>query len=116
MQAVAGEPLGAAIRQTPIRVLYWYPLTAGTMTTRKTTIKKITKPAAAKTPSAAAQAFVPGQKWQFGVGYAEIVHVGKFLIDYRFHTAPNQKRVPITTDIMTQFEQNLKKNKAKLIS
>lgn len=59
---------------------------------------------------------MPGQKWQFGVGYAEIVHVGKFLIDYRFHTAPNQKRVPITTDIMTQFEQNLKKNKAKLIS
>lgn len=85
------------------------------MTTRKTTPKKTTKPAA-KTPPAAPQAFVPGQKWQFGVGYAEIVHVGKILIDYRFHTAPNQKRVPITTDIMKQFEQNLKKNKAKLIS
>jgi hypothetical protein len=89
------------------------------MTTRKTTTKKQTKPAAAttsKTAPVAQPTFQTGQKWQFGVGYAEIVHVGKILIDYRFHTAPNQKRVPITTDIMTQFEQNLKKNKAKLIS
>jgi hypothetical protein len=86
------------------------------MTTRKNTPKKTTKPAAKTPPPAALPAFVPGQKWQFGVGYAEIVHVGKILIDYRFHTAPNQKRVPITTDIMKQFEQNLKKNKAKLIS
>ena len=86
------------------------------MTTRKTTPKKTTKPAAKTPPPAAPPAFVPGQKWQYGVGYAEIVHVGKILIDYRFHTAPNQKRVPITTDIMAQFAQNLKKNKAKLIS
>jgi hypothetical protein len=90
------------------------------MTTRKTTTKKQTKTTAvtpSKTTSTATPpAFVPGQKWQYGVGYAEIVHVGKFLIDYRFHTAPNQKRVPITTDIMAQFAQNLKKNKAKLIS
>ena len=91
------------------------------MTTRKTTPKKTTKTAgksapAAKIPPAAEPQFVTGQKWQYGVGYAEIVHVGKILIDYRFHTAPNQKRVPITTDIMTQFAQNLKKNKAKLIS
>ena len=88
------------------------------MTTRKTQTKRQTKPAATtpKTAPAAQPAFVQGQKWQFGVGYAEIVHVGKILIDYRFHTAPNQKRVPITTDIMTQFAQNLKKNKAKLIS
>jgi len=89
------------------------------MTTRKTTTKKQTKSTSSKptaTMTATPPAFVPGQKWQYGVGYAEIVHVGKILIDYRFHTAPNQKRVPITTDIMTQFAQNLKKNKAKLIS
>jgi hypothetical protein len=89
------------------------------MTTRKTTTKKQTKPTAAtlsKTAQVAPPAFVPGQKWQYGIGYAEIVHVGKILIDYRFHTAPNQKRVPITTDILQQFAQNLKKQKAKLIS
>lgn len=89
------------------------------MTTRKTTTRKQTKPASERAPKmapAGPEAFVPGQKWQFGMGYAEIVHVGKILIDYRFHTAPNQKRVPITTDILTQFAQNLKKNKAKLIS
>ena len=90
------------------------------MTTRNTTTKRQTKTTSSKTTATTATAtppaFVPGQKWQFGVGYAEIVHVGKILIDYRFHTAPNQKRVPITTDIMTQFAQNLKKNKAKLIS
>ena len=85
------------------------------MTTRKTTTKKTTKPAA-KTSPVTPPTFVPGQKWQFAIGYAEIVHVGKILIDYRFHTAPNQKRVPITTDILTQFAQNLKKKKAKLIS
>lgn len=86
------------------------------MTTRKTTPKKTKKTVTNTAPAADSTAFVPGQKWQFGVGYAEIVHVGKILIDYRFHTAPNQKRVPITTDIMAQFAQNLKKNKAKLIS
>lgn len=91
------------------------------MTTRKTTAKKQTRKIVAATSSQTAAAvtppaFVPGQKWQFGIGYAEIVHVGKILIDYRFHTAPNQKRVPITTDILSQFAQNLKKNKAKLIS
>jgi len=89
------------------------------MTTRKTTTKKTTKPAASattKTAPVAQPSFAPGQKWQYGIGYAEIVHVGKILIDYRFHTAPNQKRVPITTDIMAQFAQNLKKHKAKLIS
>ena len=88
------------------------------MTTRKTTARKSTTKPTVKTPTppVAQPAFVPGQKWQFGIGYAEIVHVGKILIDYRFHTAPNQKRVPITTDILAQFAQNLKKNKAKLIS
>jgi hypothetical protein len=91
------------------------------MTTRKTTAKKQTRKIVPATSSKTAApvtppAFVPGQKWQFGIGYAEIVHVGKILIDYRFHTAPNQKRVPITTDILSQFAQNLKKNKAKLIS
>jgi hypothetical protein len=94
------------------------------MTKRKITTNKTTKPVSrAKKPAKVAAApapeivtFVNGQKWQYGIGYAEIVHVGKILIDYRFHTAPNQKRVPITTDIMDQFRQNLKKNKAKLIS
>lgn len=89
------------------------------MTTRKTTTKKQTRKAvetSAKSPPATPPSFAPGQKWEYGIGYAEIVHVGKILIDYRFHTAPNQKRVPITTDILTQFAQNLKKKKAKLIS
>jgi hypothetical protein len=96
--------------------MFIIPLEADTMTTRKKTYTKLTKPTPSKTAPVGQPTFVTGQKWQFGVGYAEIVHVGKILIDYRFHTAPNQKRVPITTDIMTQFAQNLKKNKAKLIS
>jgi hypothetical protein len=83
----------------------------------KTTTKSATPSKTAKTAATVApEGFVPGQKWQFGIGYAEIVHVGKILIDYRFHTAPNQKRVPITTDILSQFAQNLKRQKAKLIS
>jgi hypothetical protein len=83
----------------------------------RTTTKSAAPSKTAKTAATVApETFAPGQKWQFGIGYAEIVHVGKILIDYRFHTAPNQKRVPITTDILSQFAQNLKKQKAKLIS
>jgi hypothetical protein len=89
---------------------------ADMMTTRKTTIKKQTRKAVETSAKSTPPSFAPGQKWEYGIGYAEIVHVGKILIDYRFHTAPNQKRVPITTDILTQFAQNLKKKKAKLIS
>ena len=113
----ANKPLTRTIRQTLILCYICYPLEGGIMmTTRKTTITKLTKPTAKTLSTTAAPAFLRGQKWQFGIGYAEIVHVGKILIDYRFHTAPNQKRVPITTDILSQFAQNLKKQKAKLIS
>ncbi len=62
-----------------------------------------------------AAAFTKGQKWQLELGYAEIVHVGKVLIDYRFYRVANQKRVPIETKSLRDFAEALKKNKAKLV-
>ena len=60
--------------------------------------------------------FSKGQKWQMLLGQAEIVHVGKFLIDYRLHTIPLQKRTPIRTDLLTDFTRTIKKNKARLVA
>lgn len=60
--------------------------------------------------------FSKGQKWQMLIGQAEIVHVGKFLIDYRLHTMPAQKRTPIRTDLLADFTRTIKKNKAKLVA
>jgi hypothetical protein len=85
--------------------------------TRKTTTTKLTKVAA---PAAAADGkdtvFAAGQKWQLDLGHAEIVHVGKFLIDYRFYKVATQKHVPVETKTLVDFAATLKKKKAKLVS
>jgi hypothetical protein len=60
--------------------------------------------------------FAPGQKWQLDLGHAEIVHVGKFLIDYRFYKVATQKHVPVETKTLVDFAATLKKKKAKLVS
>ena len=69
------------------------------------------KPQPAPEPS-----FSKGQKWQLLMGQAEIVHVGKILIDYRLHTEPAQKRMPIRTDLLADFTRAIKKNKATLVA
>jgi hypothetical protein len=72
-----------------------------------------TKKSSVKAPPAS---FEAGQKWQLELGYAEIVHVGKVLVDYRFYRVANQKRVPIETKSIRDFAEALKKNKAKLVA
>ena len=81
-------------------------MTKNATKTKKTVVKS--KPDAAS--------FEVGQKWQLELGYAEIVHVGKVLIDYRFYRVANQKRVPIETKSLRDFAEALKKNKAKLVA
>lgn len=90
-----------------------------------TKIAKSRKPAtktskAASTASAAPASkdvvFAPGQKWQLDLGHAEVVHVGKFLIDYRFYKVATQKHVPVETKTLVDFAATLKKKKAKLVS
>lgn len=99
------------------------------MTTTKTAKSKsktaATKPRATKPKAAAAPLangatpgvlpFAPGQKWQLELGYAEIVHVGKFLLDFRFYRVAAQKRVPLETQSIQEFTTLLKKNKAHLV-
>jgi hypothetical protein len=84
---------------------------------RKTTTK-ILKATPAEHASAAGKSlmFAPGQKWQLDLGHAEIVHVGKFLIDYRFYKVATQKHVPVETKTLVDFAATLKKKKAKLVS
>ena len=69
-----------------------------------------------KLASLTASDFTPGQKWQLQLGHAEIVHVGKILIDFRYYRVPNQKRVGIETKTMREFIEALKKNKATLMA
>jgi hypothetical protein len=67
------------------------------------------------TPPPGVLPYAPGQKWQLELGYAEIVHVGKFLLDFRFYRVAAQKRVPLETQSIQEFTTLLKKNKAQLV-
>lgn len=82
---------------------------------RKTTVIKHSKAAATVTPGKEPM-FIPGQKWELDLGHAEIVHVGKFLIDYRFYKVATQKHVPVETKTLVDFAATLKKKKARLVS
>lgn len=79
---------------------------------KRTTSRKIVKPAPA---IAGPLTFEKGQRWQLELGYAEIVHVGKILVDYRFYRVEGQKRVPTETNTIREFSATLKKKKAQLI-
>ena len=79
------------------------------------TVKTAKAPKAPKMMTAPMPPLERGQKWQLLLGYAEIVHVGKFLLDYRFHRLENQRRVPLETGTIAEFTATLKKNKAQLV-
>jgi hypothetical protein len=79
------------------------------------TITKI-KPASAGPVSTKSPTFAPGQKWQLQLGHAEVVHVGKVLIDYRYYRVETQKHVPVETKTLVDFAEVLKKQKAKLVA
>jgi hypothetical protein len=81
----------------------------------KATAKTAKAPKAPKMMTAPMPPLERGQKWQLLLGYAEIVHVGKFLLDYRFHRLENQRRVPLETGTIAEFTATLKKNKAQLV-
>lgn len=60
--------------------------------------------------------FERGQKWKLELGHAEIVHVGKVLIDYRYYRVETQRHVPVETKTLVDFADTLKRNKAKLVT
>jgi hypothetical protein len=88
------------------------PRAAAAKTDRAASVKKAAAPAVAPMPD---PTFSKGQRWDMLVGQAEIVHVGKILIDYRLHTLPAQRRTPIRTDLLADFTRTIKRNKAKLV-
>ena len=80
--------------------------------------KPQTKPApvAVKAAPASKDApFAAGQRWQLDLGFAEVVHVGKVLIDYRYYRVETQRHVPVETKTLVDFAATLKKKKAKLV-
>jgi hypothetical protein len=88
-------------------------MTRRTIAKSKTVTKLKT---AAPAPVAKTTAFAPGQKWQLQLGHAEVVHVGKVLIDYRYYRVETQKHVPVETKTLVDFAEVLKKQKAKLVA
>jgi hypothetical protein len=83
-------------------------------------IAKKNKPQSKTAPVTAAAAtpaqFAPGQRWQLDLGFAEVVHVGKVLIDYRYYKVETQRHVPVETKTLVDFAATLKKKKAKLVA
>ena len=87
-----------------------------TRTIAKTKTNTKTKNSAPTPVASKAPVFAPGQKWQLQLGHAEIVHVGKVLIDYRYYRVETQRHVPVETKTLVDFAEVLKKQKAKLVA
>jgi hypothetical protein len=60
------------------------------------------------------RAFVAGQKWQMERGMAEIVQVGKTLVQYKF-LKTGMVRGPIEMKSIPNFAEAMRTNKARLI-
>jgi hypothetical protein len=77
---------------------------------------KKSRPAAQSKPKSTvkAQTFAAGQKWQMQRGYAEIVQVGKTLVQYRF-LKTGMVRGHLEMKSIPNFAEAMKANKAKLI-
>ena len=65
--------------------------------------------AASKTP-----AIVRGQKWQLPRGHAEVIHVGKTLVQYRFFKT-GVPRGALEMKSIPNFAEAMRTHKAKLI-
>lgn len=68
----------------------------------------------AKIPKTESKMFVSGQRWQMAHGCAEIVQVGKVIVQYRFFK-PGMVRAPLEMKSKTNFAEAMKANKARLI-
>jgi hypothetical protein len=75
--------------------------------------KPATKTAGPKTAAAKVQ-FAPGQKWQMQRGHAEIIQVGKTLVQYRF-LKTGMIRGPLEMKSIPNFAEAMKTNKARLV-
>jgi hypothetical protein len=60
-------------------------------------------------------AFAAGQKWQMQRGHAEIVQVGKTLVQFKF-LKTGMVRGPIEMKSIVNFAEAMKTNKARLVS
>lgn len=59
--------------------------------------------------------FSKGQKWQIATGHAEIIHIGKTLVQFRF-IKTGMVRGPLEMKSIPHFAEALKAHKAKLIA
>jgi hypothetical protein len=73
------------------------------------------KPAKSAASSSSSQAFAAGQKWQMDRGHAEIIQVGKTLIQYKF-LKTGMIRGPIEMKSIPNFAEAMRANNAKLVA
>jgi len=71
-------------------------------------------PAARPRASSAMPPLEKGQKWLLATGHAEILHIGKTLVQYRF-TKTGMVRGALDMKSIANFAEALKANKAKLV-
>ncbi len=58
-------------------------------------------------------ALAKGQKWRLAGGHAEVLHIGKTLVQYRF-TKMGMVRGSLDMKSIPKFEEALKSNNAQL--
>ena len=73
------------------------------------------KTAARSAAPAEAGRIIKGQKWQIATGHAEILHVGKTLVQYRF-IKTGMARGALEMKSIVNFAEALKTHKAKLVA
>ena len=77
------------------------------------TVKK--KESTGTATAAAAGTFARGQKWQLPTGHAEIIHVGKTLVQYRF-LKTGMVRGALEMKSIPNFAEAMKVNKGRLMT
>jgi hypothetical protein len=60
--------------------------------------------------------FAAGKKWKMQRGHAEIVQVGKTLVQYKFLKTGMARGGPIEMKSIPNFAEAMKTNKARLIA
>lgn len=81
----------------------------------KTPASRKPVPTAKAVRPSTAQGFTKGQKWQLATGHAEIIHIGKTLVQFRF-IKTGMVRGPLEMKSIPHFAEALKAHKAKLIA
>ncbi len=85
------------------------------MATKIKSVKKKETVVAAAPAASKPGPFARGQKWQLPTGHAEIIHVGKTLVQYRF-LKTGMVRGALEMKSIPNFAEAMKVNKGRLMA